>query len=52
MRKPLPVYVERSILELPHVYINGGRRGLLVRIGPGELSRILRAVPVSVALKN
>jgi len=52
LRKPLPVYVERSILELPHIYINGGRRGLLVRIAPGELSRILRPVPVSVALET
>ena len=52
LRKPLPVYVERSILELPQIYINGGRRGFLVRIAPGELSRILHAAPVSVALKD
>ena len=52
LRKPLPVYVERSILELPQIYINGGRRGLLVRIAPAELSRILSPVPVSVALQD
>jgi Cys-tRNA(Pro) deacylase len=52
LRKPLPVYVERSILELAQIYINGGRRGLLVRIAPAELSRILRPVPVTVALKD
>ena len=52
MRKTLPVYVERSVLELPHLYINGGRRGLLVRIAPADLSRILRPVAVSVALKD
>jgi Cys-tRNA(Pro) deacylase len=52
LRKPLPVYLERSILELPHIYINGGRRGFLVRIAPAELSRILDPVPVSVALKD
>jgi Cys-tRNA(Pro) deacylase len=52
MRKALPVYVERSILELPQIYINGGRRGFLVRLAAAELSRILRAVPVSVALKD
>ena len=52
LRKPLPIYVERSILALPHIYINGGRRGLLVRIAPGELSRILRPVPVDVALQD
>jgi Cys-tRNA(Pro) deacylase len=52
LRKALPVYVERSILELAQIYINGGRRGLLVRIAPAELSRILRPVPVTVALKD
>ncbi|MFL6573707.1 MAG: aminoacyl-tRNA deacylase, partial [Burkholderiales bacterium] len=31
-RKPLPIYMERSIAALPAIYINGGRRGLLVRI--------------------
>ncbi len=52
LKKPLPIFVERSILELPHIYINGGRRGFLVRMAPAELSRILKAVPVSVALKD
>ena len=52
LRKALPVYVERSILELPQIYINGGRRGFLVRIAPAELSRILRPTPVSVALRD
>lgn len=50
LRKPMPVYVERSILDLPHLYINGGRRGLLVRIAPGELARVLSPTPVDVAL--
>ena len=50
LRKPMPVYVERSILDLPHIYINGGRRGLLVRIAPRELARVLSATPVDVAL--
>ena len=52
LRKPLPVYVERSILELPLIYINGGRRGLLVRVAPAELSRVLSPVPVGVALRD
>ena len=52
LRKPLPVYVERSILELPLIYINGGRRGLLVRIAPAELSCLLSPVPVGVALRD
>src|SRR3954470_19767048 len=33
-KKALPVYMERSILELPWIYINGGRRGFLIRIPP------------------
>lgn len=48
-RKPLPVFVERSILELPAIYINGGRRGFLVRISPADLVRLLSPTPVDVA---
>ncbi|MEW6690565.1 MAG: aminoacyl-tRNA deacylase [Pseudomonadota bacterium] len=48
-KKPLPVFVERSILELPRIYINGGRRGFLVAIDPKELVRTLAPVPVEVA---
>ena len=49
-RRALPVFVERSILELPAIYINGGRRGLLVRIDPAELTRVLGAVAVDAAV--
>jgi len=49
-RKPLPVFVERSVLDLERVYVNGGRRGLLVCVAPGELTRVLSAVAVEVAL--
>lgn len=52
LRKPLPIFVERSILDLPHLYINGGRRGFLVRIAPAELLRVLNPLPVSVVLKD
>ena len=48
-RKRLPVFVERSILELPAIYINGGRRGFLVRISPADLVRLLSPTPVDVA---
>lgn len=48
-RKALPVFVERSILDLDTIYINGGRRGLLVSLAPGELTRVLQATPVDVA---
>jgi Cys-tRNA(Pro) deacylase len=51
-RKALPVYMERSILELPHLYINGGRRGFLVRITPSELVRVLKPELVDAALED
>jgi Cys-tRNA(Pro) deacylase len=49
-RKQMPVYVEKTILDLPKIYINGGRRGYLVGIAPGELVRTLGAKAVEVAL--
>lgn len=49
-RKPMPVYVERTILDLDRIYINGGSRGFLVGIAPGELVRVLGAKPVEVGL--
>ena len=48
-RKNLPVYVERSILTLPSIYINGGHRGLLVQISPMVLTELLHAQPVDSA---
>ncbi len=51
-RKPLPIYVERSILALPLIYINGGRRGYLVSIAPAVLTDLLQAVPVDCALED
>jgi Cys-tRNA(Pro) deacylase len=51
-RKRLPVYIERSILELPIIYINGGRRGYLVSMAPQEVLRLLEATPVEVALSE
>jgi len=47
-RKTMPVYLERSILELPRIYINGGRRGYLVGIAPGEIVRTLAPQLVEV----
>jgi Cys-tRNA(Pro) deacylase len=49
-KKPLPVYIERTILDLPLIYINGGRRGYLVGVHPQDILRVLQAAPVSVAL--
>jgi len=49
-RKAMPVYVERTILELPRIWVNGGSRGFLVALDPRELVRVLGAVPVEVAI--
>ncbi|HEY6823210.1 MAG TPA: Cys-tRNA(Pro) deacylase [Steroidobacteraceae bacterium] len=49
LRKPMPVFIERSILAMPAIYINGGRRGFLVRITPADLVRLLSPRPVDVA---
>ena len=51
-RKQLPVYVERTILDLPLIYINGGARGLLVSLAPAVLTQLLGAVPVNVSLEG
>lgn len=48
-RKAMPVYVEASILDLPRICINGGRRGYLVGIDPSVLVRGLGAQPVRCA---
>ena len=49
LRKPLPVYVEHTVLELPRIWINGGRRGYLVGIEPRVLVDVLDAKPVQCA---
>jgi Cys-tRNA(Pro) deacylase len=49
-RKPLPVFAERSIMELEFIYINGGRRGLLVKMRSADLARALELKLVDVAL--
>lgn len=49
-RRTMPVYVEASVLELPQIYVNGGKRGFLVCISPRELIRVLGAISVSVAI--
>jgi Cys-tRNA(Pro) deacylase len=49
-RKRMPIYLERSVLSLERIYINGGRRGYLVGIAPADLVRVLSPVLVDVAL--
>jgi len=47
----MPVYIEETILDLPRIYINGGKRGYLLDIGPRELSRLLKPVSVKAAIR-
>ena len=51
-RTALPVYVERTILELPRVYINGGKRGFLVSFAPRVLKELLPVEEVEVAVEK
>ena len=50
-RREMPVYVEESILALPRIAINGGRRGYLVGIDPQVCTTVLGARPVQCALE-
>jgi Cys-tRNA(Pro) deacylase len=51
-RKRMPVYVERSVLDLPKIYVNGGRRGYLLGLEPSVLTAVVQASPVDCALKE
>jgi Cys-tRNA(Pro) deacylase len=51
-RKKLPVFVERSVLSLPRIYVNGGRRGYLIGLTPTVLTDMLGAIAVDCALKD
>lgn len=51
-RKAMPVYIEETILALPKILINGGRRGYLVGIDPQVCVRLLGATPVRCALEE
>ncbi|MDH4393804.1 MAG: aminoacyl-tRNA deacylase [Aquabacterium sp.] len=50
MRKPMPVYVEDTVLALPELLINGGRRGYLLGLQPAVLVAVLGAQPVRCAI--
>jgi Cys-tRNA(Pro) deacylase len=49
-RKKMPVYMEETILAVPRIYINGGRRGYLVGMDPKDLVRLLQPVLVHVGI--
>lgn len=48
-RKAMPVYAQRTIVDLPRVYINGGKRGYLVGMAPADLVRVLAPTLVDMA---
>jgi len=50
VRKAMPIYMEGTILDLPRIYINGGRRGFLVGLDPRELVRVLNPTMVSIGI--
>jgi len=50
LRKPMPVYMEKSILEIGKIFINGGKRGFLVGLPPQEVVRLVKPALVSAAL--
>jgi len=49
-RRAMPVYLERTVLDLPRIYVNGGSRGFLVGIAPADLVRLLAPKLVEVAI--
>ena len=48
-RRSMPVYLQRTIVDLPYLYVNGGRRGYLVGMPPSELVRVLAPTLVDIA---
>ena len=50
LRKPMPVYMERTIMAIEKILINGGKRGYLVGMSPEDVARIVSATLVDAAL--
>ncbi len=48
-RRKMPVYCQRTVVDLPLIYINGGRRGFIISMAPGELQRVLKPILVEIA---
>ena len=48
-KRELKVYVEKTILDLPYIYINGGRRGFILGMKPEVLIKVFDPTPVNVA---
>lgn len=48
----MPIYLEQDILDLSFLYINGGKRGFLIKISPQDLVRVLQPTIVSVGIPS
>jgi len=51
LRRAMPIYMQRTILDLPKMYVNGGARGFLVSLDPHEAERVLEPTLVDVAIE-
>ena len=51
-KREMPVYMQRSIADLPYVHVNGGKRGYLVGMTPGDLVRVLKPVLVDAMAES
>ena len=51
-RKAMPIFLEKTVLDLPRIYINGGRRGYLLGMDPALLIALLSPTLVEVAIEE
>lgn len=51
-RRTMPIYVEKTILELERIYINGGHRGFILEMSPQDMAKVLKPTPVEVAIES
>jgi len=52
LRRAMPVFMQRTILDAPTIYINGGARGFLIAIDPRDAQRVLSPTLVEVAVEK
>jgi Cys-tRNA(Pro) deacylase len=52
LRKPMPVYMQKSILDIEKIFINGGRRGYLLGMAPQTVFEVVKPALVDVAISD
>ncbi|WP_413943109.1 Cys-tRNA(Pro) deacylase [Bdellovibrio sp. HCB-162] len=50
-KKKMPIYMEKTILDLERIYINGGKRGYLISLDPHDVVKVLKPHLVQVGIK-